>query len=395
MKRIYAAIVVCLLISLSPNVFLQEYSKEELLQQKRQIEKDIELTNRLIEDTRSKRSNSLNELKLLKSRLIKRNRLIDQLNKELESINIEIEENNKTLQSLKKDLEKVKMEYSNLIYHSFKNKNANLNLMYLLASDDVNQFYLRIKYLQQYKEYRIKQINLINRLNKVIELKLKELAIQKQEKVVLINKQLTERANIKSEQEETREIVNILSKKEENLKKDLDDKKRIARKLEREIEELIKREAEKNKFARLTPADKIISEDFSKNMGGLPWPVEQGIVTEQFGEHQHAVIKNLTIRNNGIDISSIPNSQVRAIFKGEVSKVFTIKGANTTVIIRHGNYYTVYHNLVNVRVKVGDRVMVKQVIGDVFTDMRKGETVLHFEIWEELEKHNPEEWLSN
>jgi septal ring factor EnvC (AmiA/AmiB activator) len=189
--------------------------------------------------------------------------------------------------------------------------------------------------------------------------------------------------------------VGVLSKKEKSLNSELEEKKKIAKRLESEIKEIIKKEAEKNKYARLTPAEKIISEDFAKNRGSLPWPTEQGIITDKFGEHQHAVIQNLTVRNNGIDISSIPNSKVRAIFMGTVSKVFTIKGANTTVIIRHGNFYTVYHNLVNVRVKTGDRVTTKQYIGDIFTDSRNGETVLHFEIWEELDKKNPEEWLSN
>lgn len=388
-------ILLFFLLVFTGTVFVQEYTKEELLLQKEKIEKEIELTNRLILDTRNKKSNSLNELKLLKSKLVQRNRLIEQLGKELETITNEIKENNETLLSLQKDLEKVKKEYASLIYHSYKNKNANLNLMYLLASDNINQFYLRIKYLQQYKEYRVKQINLIIRLNKVIELKLIELSVRKQEKISLINRQLTERANLQSEQEEKNRIISVLSNKEQSLNKELDEKKRVAKRLESEIKELIKKEAEKNKFARLTPADRIISEDFSKNRGNLPWPTEQGIITEQFGEHQHAVIRNLTIRNNGIDISSIPSSHVRAIFKGTVSKVFTIKGANTTVIIRHGNFYSVYHNLVNVRVKTGDNIATKQYIGDVFTDSRTGETVLHFEIWEELEKQNPEDWLSN
>lgn len=287
------------------------------------------------------------------------------------------------------------MEYASLIYHSYKKKNDNLNLMYLLASDNINQFYVRVKYLQQYKEYRGKQISLIKRLNAVIELKIKELSVKKKEKIQLVNKQLTERATILSEREETNRIVEVLSKKESNLKRELDDKKRVAKRLQNEIEELIKREAEKNKFGRLTPEERIISTDFSKNKGRLPWPTEQGIVTEQFGEHRHAVIKNLTIRNNGIDITSVPNSVVRAIFKGTVSKVFTIKGANSTVIIRHGNFYSVYHNLINVRVKIGDQISTKQYIGEVFTDLRNSETVLHFEIWRELEKQNPEDWLSN
>lgn len=395
MKKFPFIVISVVFICVCGRVLLQEYSRDELLKKKAQIERDIELTNRLIEDTRNKRSSSLSELKLLRSRLQQRNKLIKQLSREVEAINSEIEENTITLQSYQKDLEKVKKEYGSLIYHSFKNKNANLNLMYLLASDNINQFHRRIKYLQQYKEYREKQIKLINRLNEIIRIKLIELSLQKQEKIKVLNKQLTERATIQNEREEANRIIGVLSSKEESLKKELDEKKRIAGQLESEIEKLIRKEAEKNRFGKLTPADRIISTDFSKNRGRLPWPTEQGVVTEEFGEHRHAVIKNLTIRNGGIDISSVPNSKVRAIFRGTVSKIFTIKGANPTVIIRHGNYYSVYHNIVNVKVKVGDIVETKEYIGDIFTDGRDGETVLHFEIWEELEKQNPEDWLSN
>jgi len=127
----------------------------------------------------------------------------------------------------------------------------------------------------------------------------------------------------------------------------------------------------------------------------LPWPTEQGVITEHFGEHDHPVIKNIKVRNNGIDITTVSDSRARAIFTGDVSKVFTIKGANTTVIIRHGNYYTVYHNLKGVNVHPGDKVTTKQIIGKVYSDVKTGETILHFELWKEMEKQNPEEWLSN
>lgn len=395
MRRITAVLVLGgILMLFAAQVFLQESEKEILFSKKRQIEKEIELTNKLLEDTRSKKSNTINELKLYRSKLIQRNRLIEQLGNEISRLDEEVLSNQKTLESLKKDLVKVKREYANLIYHAFKNRNANLNFMYLLASDDINQFYIRFKYLQQYKEYRYKQVELIKKLNLVIELKIVELVQKRREKTDLINKELAERATLINETKQTDRIVTVLSKKEEDLKKELRQKEKIAKKLEKEIEDVIMSEAKRSRFDALTPGDKIISNDFSKNMGRLPWPTEQGVITDRYGEHPHPVIKNLLVRNNGIDISTVKGSRARTIFEGEVSKIFSIKGANTTVIIRHGNFYTVYHNIVNVTVKVGEAVSLNQFLGDVYSDPESNETILHLEIWKELEKQNPEKWLS-
>lgn len=387
-------VIILLLICCSVPVMVQD-QKETLISRKRELEKEIELTNKLIEDTRRKRENSLNELVLIKEKVRQRNALISELQTEISQIEADIAENQVTLQSLLKDLDKVKKEYASLIYHAFKNRNSELNFMYLLASESFNQFYIRLKYLQQYKAYRKKQVALIERLNLVIEHKIRELTASREEKRKLMNEALSMRATLISDSKETDRIVEVLQQREEELRKQLKEKERIAQKLEKEIEELIKREARNNTFARLTPEEKIISTDFANNLGRLPWPTQQGVITDRFGEHPHPVIKNLMVRNNGIDISTIPGAEVRAIFDGVVSKVFSIKGANTTVIIRHGNYYTVYHNLTSVMVKVGDQVRTKQVIGTVFSGEDSNETRLHFEIWKELEKQDPEKWLSN
>jgi septal ring factor EnvC (AmiA/AmiB activator) len=365
------------------------------LEQKKKIEKEIEFTNKLLEETRSKRDNSLNELKLLNSNIKKRNQLISRLNSELSKIEKQINKNISTINSLKTDLEKSKKEYARLIYFAFKNSNTDLNFMYLLAAKDLNQFYARFKYLQQYKDYRLKQMNLIIALSKVIEDRIRILTVQKNDKISIINSILTERSNLLSESETTNKVVKILKQKEKELAKELDDKKEIIRKLDKEIEDIITREAKKKSYKNLSSEDNIISSDFAKNQGKLPWPTKQGVITSKFGEHPHPVLKDVTIRNNGIDISTLPNSPVRVIFAGEITKVFSIKGANSTIIVQHGKFFTVYHNIVAVKVKAGDKVAMKDTLGEVFTDPKNGESTLHFEIWKELIKQNPEVWLSN
>ena len=389
------SIATCLLLFLGIEVFVQNTEKNKLIRKKEEIEKEIEFTNKLLNDTKNKRANSLQEFKLLKSKITNRNKLIIELNREIENTEKEIQENTNKLISLKGELEKSRNEYAALIYYAFKNNNTNLNFMYLLASKDINQFYARYSYLRQYKEYRLTQINLIIKLKKLIELNIEELTKRKQDLVNMVNKRLAEKALLLNDQQEIGEVIDKLQQQEEDLLKKIEEKKKLAKKLNKEIENLIKKEASKSRYEMLTPADRIISNEFASNKGRLPWPTEKGIITDQFGEHDHPVIRNLKIRNNGIDITTVPKIKARSVFNGEVSRVFSIKGANTTVIIRHGNYYTVYHNLVNVSVKAGDIVNTKDYIGEVYTDETNGQTILHFEVWKELEKQNPEDWLSN
>jgi len=394
-NKVRNSIAVGILLLFVIEAFVQDNDKNRLIRKKEEIEKEIEFTNRLLNDTKNKRNNSLQEFKLLKSKISNRNKLIFELNNNIERTEGEIQENTSKLISLKGELEKSRKEYAALIYYAFKNSNTNLNFMYLLASEDISQFYARFSYLQQYKEYRLTQIKLIARLKKLIEINIEELKTKKYEMINMVNQSLAEKALLKSDQDEIGIIIQKLQQQEEDLLKQIEEKKKIAKKLDKEIEDLIRKEASKSKYEMLTPADRIISNEFASNKGRLPWPTEKGIITDHFGEHEHPVIKNLKIRNNGIDITTVPKTRARAVFNGEVSKVFTIKGANTTVIIRHGNYYTVYHNLINVKIKTGDIVNTKDYIGEVYADVNNGQSILHFEVWKELEKQNPEDWLSN
>jgi len=189
-----------------------------------------------------------------------------------------------------------------------------------------------------------------------------------------------------------------LTRKEGNIEKEIRDKKRTMERLDREITKLIESEKVKTGSGKsglaLTPVEQIISTDFGKNQGRLPWPTQKGMVTGKYGEHEHPDYKSVKIRNDGIYISTQNGEYVRAVFKGVVSKVFSIPGENFTVIIKHGNYYTLYHNLVDVTVKAGQHVETKEVIGKVFTDADTKETTLYFQLWKETERNDPELWLA-
>lgn len=395
MKGKRRIILVILLSLVYTFVFQQDSTKDELIARKRKIEEEIELANKLLEQTRTKRNVSIQEYKLLEATIRKRNVLIKELERDIDYLDNEIGTKIKKLQSLKADLEKTKKEYSELIYFAFKNRNTDLDFMYLLASEDINQFYSRYIYLQQYKEYRLKNLQLIIALKKLIENEIISLEGSKREKVNTVNKILREKATLVKNRRDIDNVIKDLGKQEEQLDKDIKEKKAIKEKLEKEIEDIIKKEAKKKTYKDLTPEEKIISDDFVKNKGRLPWPTEMGVITDRFGEHDHPVIKNLKVRNHGIDISTVPSAKARVVFDGVVTKVFSIKGANNTVIVRHGNFYTVYHNLSEVYVKTGDIVKRKDILGIVYTDTLKGESIIHFEVWHELDKQNPEDWLSN
>jgi septal ring factor EnvC (AmiA/AmiB activator) len=200
---------------------------------------------------------------------------------------------------------------------------------------------------------------------------------------------------LQTEQGRKQAMVKSLSNKERQLQKELDEKKRIADKIEKEIARIIEEEKKRVIKSDNTPEQKLIGENFAENRGRLPWPVERGVITSQFGIQKNPVLKYVTENNIGIEITSLGKTTVRSIFKGEVAKVFSIPGANMTIIIRHGKYLTVYQNVVDLKVKPGDKVETKQIIGNVFCETDNGnKAILKFMIFEEKEKLDPEAWIS-
>jgi murein DD-endopeptidase MepM/ murein hydrolase activator NlpD len=200
---------------------------------------------------------------------------------------------------------------------------------------------------------------------------------------------------LQQEKNKQQKIVKTLSSKESQLKKELEEKKRIAKMIEREINKLIDEERKKSATAELSPELKVLSDNFFENRGMLPWPVDQGVITSRFGLQKHPVLKYVTEKNIDIEITSSGVTPVKSVFRGEVVKVFSIRGANMAVIIKHGKYYTVYLNIIEVKVKVGDKVQTGQLLGRVFNDKDDGDkAVLKFMISEEKDYLDPELWIS-
>ncbi len=373
-------------------------TKEELQAQKQKAFDEIKLARELMEKTTKERVGSVQQLSLLQKGILSRAQLISAMEREVKIIDGQIVDTRAEIKKLDAENVQNKQEYARLIYFAYRNYTSYEKLMYILASASISQSYQRYKYMKYITEYRKKKAGQIEELREELERKQKHLEALRGEKLSVMELKDLEQEKLMEQKRMKAEIIDDLKKQEARLKQQIEEKERIARELEAEIRRIIEEEARKvsagNLYAALTPEQELVGNDFRKNKGKLPWPVEQGIVTTGFGSNEFPGLVGSSIQNNGIDINSAPGTKVRAIFDGEVTKVFAIRGANYTVLIRHGQFLSVYQNLVNVRVKSGDKVLTKEILGEAFTDQVHQVSMVHFEVWLEKNFLNPEDWLS-
>ena len=401
-------ILIFILILISSEMIFAQKDRVKLEQEKKKIEEEIQYTNQLLDQTRQNKQNSLNEVVILNKKISQREQLIGTINKEVLLVEDQLVQAQDSINLLEKDLQALKDEYAKMIYYSYKNKNLYDRLIFIFSAEDMNQAYQRLKYFEFYNEYRKKQALLIQLKQKRLELKMEDLAAIRDQKNALISSEERQRQQLTQEREEKNKSVKTLSKKEKELQKTLKEKEAAAKKLQQAIQDIIAEEIRlanerankaggvsvKSGLFALTPEEKIISDNFQSNQGKLPWPVEKGIISSTYGEHPHPVLKNVKTRNNGIDIITEGGAEARAVFNGVVTRVMNVPNNNNVVIIRHGEFLTVYSNLDQVYVKIGEKVTTKQKIGTVFTNKTDSKTELHFELWQSKTLLDPEPWLA-
>lgn len=375
------------------NLYALSQTRTELEQQRNEALKDIRYLDNMLEKTTVEKSESLTELNMIRSKLNLRENVIKGLMEEQKLLEGRMELNKIAIELMENDIDILIKEYEKAVKHAQKVSKGNPELAYILASKDINQGYKRMRYLQQVAKYRRREAEIILELKTEVEENREKLEKDLIEISELKKVEEDQKNNLTVEQRRHRSIINQLSKKERELKQELARKRKIAEEIEKEIERIIEEERRRNEMNMLTPEELIVSEDFTNNKGRLPWPVERGVITSQFGIHDHPVIKGAKINNIGIEITSGTKEIARAVFKGKVMSVFGITGGNMAVIIRHGKYLTVYQNLINVKVKPGDEVETKEYIGDVYYEENE-KSSLKFMVYEEKERKNPEEWLA-
>jgi septal ring factor EnvC (AmiA/AmiB activator) len=374
---------------------LSAQTKTELEQKRNAALNEISYVDNMLKSTAKKKVESMNEIKIIGNKVNLRESVIRGMRDEINLVNDRIGMNTLAITMMESDLVDLKNDYARAVVNSYKSKKENPEVLYVLSAKDFNQGYKRLKYLQQITKFRRRESETIMELKDQIQSTKERLENDLAKISVLKSREEQQKSLLQSEQEKKQQMVNSLSKKEKQLKKDLEEKREIAEKIEREIARMVEAERKKILKSDNTPEQKLIGENFSENKGRLPWPVEKGIITSQFGIQKHPVLKYVTENNIGIEITSMGSTVVRSIFKGEVVKVFPIKGANGTIIIRHGKYLSVYQNVVDLKVKQGDKVGTKQEIGSVFCDTENGnKAILKFMIFEEKEKLNPESWIT-
>ncbi len=390
MRRIVLIIILCL--AGVGNLFGQ--SRAELEDLRKKNLQEIEYVDRMLKTTATQKNENLNELRVIGKKLNLREKLINEYGQEISLLEYRISLNKLASEMLEQDLTNLKKEYANSIISAHKANKGTPAVAFILSSADFNQGYKRLKYIQQVARFRRKETETIETI--YVELQGNKERLERDRKNIndLKNKEVRQKQLLSDEQNKKARLVTTLSKKEKQLKQELDEKRRIARQIEKEIERLIEEERAKSGKTPMSSEMKIIGESFGENRGRLPWPVDKGIITSHFGLQKHPVLKNVTEDNIGIELTSGGATKAKAVFKGEVVRVFAISGANMAVIIRHGKYLTVYQNIVNVRVKAGDTVALGHELGDVYLDnVNGGEAVLKFMIYEEKKKLDPELWL--
>lgn len=369
-------------------------SRAELEELRKKNLHEIAYVDMMLKSTSTKKSENLNELRVIGKKLSLREKLINEYGQEIDLLEYRISLNRLATEMLEQDLNDLRNEYAKSIKSAFKASKGTPALAFILSSSDFNQGYKRLKYIQQVARYRRKETGTIETIYNELQSTRENLEKDRKNINELKNKEVNQKKILSQEQNNKERLINTLSKKEKQLKQELDEKRRIAKQIEKEIERLIEEERKKSETAPMSNEMKIIGESFGENKGRLPWPVDRGIITSHFGMQQHPILKNVTEDNIGIEITSMGATSARAVFKGEVVRVFAISGANMAVIIRHGRYLTVYQNLINVNVKAGDNITLGQSIGNVYLDNTEGgKAVLKFMVYEEKKKLDPEQWL--
>lgn len=410
----------CFFIFISVNITCAQSNKANKLKDDiRKIEKEIEYTNKLLDETKLNKKTTLNQVLLLKSQIEKRERLIDEYNNEINNLSSNIDINQQTISQLQQTVRSLKEEYAKMVYYAYKNRSSYSRLMFILSSESFNQAYQRIKYFKQYSTYRKKQIDLIHLTEQQLGYKVSELEKQKNEKESLLQNKEKEKNKLTKEKNEQDKNVQQLKKKEKDLVSTIKKKQKEADKLQKEIERIIAEEIKKSKekfnknvpkppdnktnvkkvpdnsnAIMLTPEETIISNNFSMNKGSLPWPTEKGVISSSFGEHPHPVHKDVKIKNNGINILTNKGASVRSIFNGVVTAVIPTPDGKKAIIIRHGEFLSVYSNLESVCVKRYDKILTKQKIGLIYGDPDEKTSELHFEIWKNTTILNPANWIA-
>lgn len=428
-RRLYipvACLLVCSVLMWWPaNGFAQtstanKQKKEQLQQQMKKLQDEIKVIEAAIKTNSAKKEKSMSEILSLQAKIKSRERLIGNINNQIGDLDETIDRTAQEITDKSAEVEKMKAGYAQMLRKSYQNITMQNQVVFLLSSNSFYDAIRRYNYLLKIAEYRRNQALGLQQAIGELQVKKEDLQENRHEKETLLEKQTAQKEELENEKKEKDAAVAQLLEKEKKLRKTQQEKNKAAAQLNNRIQAIIEEEirlarkkAEEqarktagttkdvpikkgsNETMPLTPAEQALSKDFSNNKGRLPWPVSRGHVVSQFGKHEHPLLKGVMIENNGVDIKTEGGSEARAVFGGSVVSVFFLPTTQNCVIVKHGEYFTVYSNIENVSVKTGQTLSTKQSLGTLHTDKTEDLTKVHLEIWKGKDKMDPQMWLAN
>jgi septal ring factor EnvC (AmiA/AmiB activator) len=379
-------------------------SKTQLQREKQRNLEKIKETERILDETGEQKKNSLGELNALNQRILQQESLIKSIQGEVSLLDYDITENNQIIDALERDLKKLKEEYAAMLFAAQKASGKVDKLTFLFSAQSFDQMMMRLKYMEQYGKARQDQAVAIEKVQDILKEQVRVTQVKRSEKNTLLNEELKENQQLTNLKQKQRTLVRNLEKQEKQLRKDLETTRKSIAELEDLIAKIIKeemekaareaRERERNKSGReVSEAAIALSASFADNKNKFSWPVS-GFVSQGFGRQAHPVLKGIIIQNDGVNIQTRNNEEVHVLFNGQVSAVSPTPGLGMTIIVKHGDFFTVYTGVKDIAVKQGQTVSTNQVLGKVQSNA-DGISELRFQIRKNFDALNPQEWLRN
>ena len=389
------------LILYNKSCYAQNLSQKDLELKRIGLVKEIKNIQKLINNSKDEKKLVLENIENLNYKLDLQNEIIKITNNELNIISVSIRNNQESINQLQKSQQILKSQYSEMILKSYKTRSKTGKLMFIFSSVNFQQALKRIQYFKQYSEFQNNQLQKIAVNTKELKSLANKLNNDKNLQLKLVSDNKKIKNNINLEISNKNNLLNFISNNQTKYLREIKLKQQKTAKIDKEIEKIIaKAIAESNrkkntssKLFALTPEAKILSNNFISNKGKLPWPVEKGYISLKYGKQPHPIVKTATIQSNGIRIITASSQKARTIFNGTVYRIISSKNGSKTILIQHGNFFTVYKNLSDIYVKKGDKVSTKQELGQIITNKSSGQTILSFSLFRDNKTENPLLWI--
>ena len=376
---------------------LRSQSKQALEKQKKEIQNEIKVIELKFSNSSKKKGLIISNAEDLNYKIKLQQNLISNINNQLNLILNEIDDNEIQLTNLKNKEVSLKEELAKMLLTGYKKK-SNLNkLMFIFSSSSFQQAYKRIQYFKQYVNFQNKTLLKIKSTSSEIENVILVLDSQKTNKQLLINENENIKRELSIQYDDLNKLIAEVNKDQKKYKNEIKQKQKLSKDIDKKIEKLIREALVNSKRNdggfKLSEEAQLISKNFNANKGRLPSPVIRGNVVLGFGKQPHPIVKTATIQSNGVRIRTSTDVEARTIFDGEVYSIIISKNNSRTVLIQHGNFFTVYKNLSQIYVSKGDKLKTKEAIGKIATDPLNGQTILSFSIFYNGVPQNPRTWI--